>query len=675
MTTLETTPTVLPSAELDVKRPGDEVEKEDVKRPRVDDAEETDDSKHESADQSKPTEESEPKADLMDTDPVEQPLESEKEEEDSKPDTKSEELETKESSETKDDNKDDEDHAKDETSHTEAASLPTPSSSIVESDKPIVEMPKHQVKYATSSLKAVKRLKDAAPFIHPVDPIKLNIPTYFEVIKNPMDLGTMEKKLNNGEYGTKEDMLADVQRIVDNCLVFNGPDSFISGMAKSLLTSFERHMFNFPSAEPPVEPLKKKKSLGGTSSAARTPRGSMTGPSAGDETYALQPSGVPTIRRESAIDGRPKREIHPPKPKDLPYTSIKPRKKKHALELRFCSQVLKELTNKKHEEYSFPFLLPVDPVALNCPSYFKIIKEPMDFSTVQEKMDNNAYETAEGFEHDIRLIFKNCYRFNPDGTPVNKMGKRLEAIFDKKWAEKPIPPPSPPPTMDDSSDYDEYSSDEDLASSITNPAIAFLEEQIERMKQELTKMKKDAARDMKRSRRRGSSKRSKSSSKRKGSRGESTGGVVVSYEMKKELSERIPQLKEKQLQHVINLIHESMPQLKSEGQDEIELDMDQLDPHTLMKLYNYVVKDDSKKKSSGGKSSSSSQRPSSSVYPGQRKKSKPMSESEQAQQIEQIQKKLRQFDEAEGGSATPPPTNGHFDDSSDESSGSSSEEE
>lgn len=81
----------------------------------------------------------------------------------------------------------------------------------------------------------------------------------------------------------------------------------------------------------------------------------------------------------------------------------------------------------------------MDPVALNCPSYFKIIKEPMDLSTVQEKMNNNAYETADEFESDVRLIFKNCYRFNPDGTPVNKMGKRLEAIFDKKWAEKPIP--------------------------------------------------------------------------------------------------------------------------------------------------------------------------------------------------------------------------------------------
>lgn len=641
MTTMETTPTVN-SSDVDVKRPGDEVDKDDIKRPRVDDVDVAD-----------------VDTDAMDT---EEPKEEAKEDADPTMD-EPEEPSVKAEDESKE--------QPDESAHSEAASLPTPSSSVVEGDKPVVEMPKHQVKYAMSSLKAVKRLKDAAPFIHPVDPIKLNIPTYFEVIKQPMDLGTMEKKLNNGDYGTKEDMIADVQKIVDNCLTFNGADSFISSMAKSLFTSFERHMFNFPSMEAPVEPVKKKKSLGG-STTTRTPRGSMT--AASEETYALQPSGVPTIRRESAIDGRPKREIHPPKPKDLPYTNIKPRKKKHAIELRFCNQVLKELTSKKHEEYSFPFLLPVDPVALNCPSYFKIIKEPMDLSTVQEKMNNNAYETADEFEHDVRLIFKNCYRFNPDGTPVNKMGKRLEAIFDKKWSEKPIPPPSPPPTMDDSSDYDEYSSDEDLASSITNPAIAFLEEQIERMKQELTKMKKDAARDMKRSRRRGSSKRSKSSSKRKGSRSSDSGGVVVSYEMKKELSERIPQLKEKQLQHVINLIHESMPQLKSEGQDEIELDMDQLDPHTLMKLYNYVVKDDSKKKSSGGKSSSSS-RPSSSVYPGQRKKSKPMSESEQAQQIEQIQKKLRQFDEAEGGSATPPPTNGRSDESSDDDSGSSSEEE
>lgn len=38
------------------------------------------------------------------------------------------------------------------------------------------------------------------PFRVPVDPILHKVPNYFEIVKSPMDLRTMEKKLKNGEY-------------------------------------------------------------------------------------------------------------------------------------------------------------------------------------------------------------------------------------------------------------------------------------------------------------------------------------------------------------------------------------------------------------------------------------------------------------------------------------------
>ena len=34
----------------------------------------------------------------------------------------------------------------------------------------------------------------------PVDPIALGVPNYFEVIKRPMDLGTIKTKLHNNTY-------------------------------------------------------------------------------------------------------------------------------------------------------------------------------------------------------------------------------------------------------------------------------------------------------------------------------------------------------------------------------------------------------------------------------------------------------------------------------------------
>ena len=46
-------------------------------------------------------------------------------------------------------------------------------------------------------------------FEDPVDAIALNVPDYYNVITNPMDISTMEKKLTTGEYKTVADFEAD----------------------------------------------------------------------------------------------------------------------------------------------------------------------------------------------------------------------------------------------------------------------------------------------------------------------------------------------------------------------------------------------------------------------------------------------------------------------------------
>ena len=48
-----------------------------------------------------------------------------------------------------------------------------------------------------------------------------------------------------------------------------------------------------------------------------------------------------------------------------------------------CVQILNVLSTHQWAE---PFLQPVDPVALNIPDYFRIIKHPMDLGTVRSKV-------------------------------------------------------------------------------------------------------------------------------------------------------------------------------------------------------------------------------------------------------------------------------------------------
>lgn len=64
--------------------------------------------------------------------------------------------------------------------------------------------------------------------------------------------------------------------------------------------------------------------------------------------------------------------------------------------------------------------------------YHSIITKPMDLGTVKQKMDNREYRTAADFAADVRLIFTNCYRYNPPDHDVVTMAKKLQDIFENR---------------------------------------------------------------------------------------------------------------------------------------------------------------------------------------------------------------------------------------------------
>ncbi|EST09420.1 Bromodomain transcription factor [Kalmanozyma brasiliensis GHG001] len=54
---------------------------------------------------------------------------------------------------------------------------------------------------------------------------KRDAPDYYDVIKHPMDLGTMQKKVKAGQYKTKRQFGHDLNLIWDNCLIYNSDPS------------------------------------------------------------------------------------------------------------------------------------------------------------------------------------------------------------------------------------------------------------------------------------------------------------------------------------------------------------------------------------------------------------------------------------------------------------------
>jgi bromodomain-containing factor 1 len=140
---------------------------------------------------------------------------------------------------------------------------------------------------------------------------------------------------------------------------------------------------------------------------------------------------------------RPKRETHTPDTLVYTPTVKKPANKQAASDLKYGLSILREFKSKYYQ-ISYPFLTPVDPVALGIPTYPLIIKNPMDFGTVMKKLESSMYLEGSEFEEDVRLVFNNCFTFNPPLTDVYEMGRKLQNIFDVKWSARPlVPVPAP----------------------------------------------------------------------------------------------------------------------------------------------------------------------------------------------------------------------------------------
>ena len=95
-----------------------------------------------------------------------------------------------------------------------------------------------------------------------------------------------------------------------------------------------------------------------------------------------------------------------------------------------AGRILEKLTS---QQYSYFFTQPVDPIRDGVPTYFDVIKEPMDFGTIRQRLDAGHYKNAEGFERDVQLVFNNVYTFNPPVTLVYQTAKSLEKIWRKDW--------------------------------------------------------------------------------------------------------------------------------------------------------------------------------------------------------------------------------------------------
>ncbi|KAJ8115053.1 hypothetical protein OPT61_g3214 [Boeremia exigua] len=480
---------------------------------------------------------------------------------------------------------------------------------------PTTPMTMAQNKFLLERIRNTKKIKVSLAFKDPVDPVVLNIPSYPQIVTKPMDLSTMEGKLKENRYTYVREFMEDLDQMIENSELFNNKQHPVTQAGYNLRAYFLKGMGKMPrgTVDDAPRPAKAKKPSVSTAPKAARPRESKpTPPTVKPPAAAASPpaawplgqDGMPLIRRDStSANDRPKREIHRPS-KDLPYANAKPRKKKYQQELKFCESVLTELMKPKYQPVTYPFMSPVDPVALNIPSYLKIIKKPMDFGTIEKNFKNGVYQSAKDFHADCMLVFQNCYKFNPEGDAVNAMGHQMEDLFNSLWREKaawleqhaPAPEQSPDVYSDEEDEEDE---EEDENAEAAQAQFLAIQQQIAALNetaQALLNAQTGKPKAKGKSRPKPGvpavkknvplavpppAKASKPKAKAKPAQ-------PLTFAQKQDISEGISTLGDADMRKAVQIIRNGCPHLANVHDDEMELDMDEINDDTLRELLKFI---------------------------------------------------------------------------------------
>ena len=448
-----------------------------------------------------------------------------------------------------------------------------------------------QLKYCDVVLKTLKKHRDAGPFSVPVDPIALGIPDYPMIIKNPMDLSTVERKLlETKEYKNQEEFISDIKLMLSNCYTYNPPETIVYKRGKNLEKQLENSLKKMPTRESVLAALQAPLAPSGV--VADKKRKASTTSLAGSASIV---GGPAPKQRAVAHTGSPSVGGETPKPRRS--ASVKQGTKSFTEEMKHCMNVWKEITKKAN--IVWPFMQPVDPVALGIPDYFTIIKEPMDFGSIKKKIESGAYSGFSDFEHDVRLVFSNCYTYNAPTSDVVALCKQIEAIFDAKLASA-LPKSKSFVAPEESADESGDDSDTETLKNLKQQ-LAQIKSQIASITQK-RKLKKAstpaAAAAHTTATSTGLSGATKPHKPEKGAGGSAAVPKKekkippldeVTFEEKQQLSYDVSFLPTDLLTGVVEIIQECLPSIRNSS-EEIELDLDVLDTKTIRKLQAFVQK-------------------------------------------------------------------------------------
>ncbi|XP_009873580.1 PREDICTED: bromodomain-containing protein 3-like [Apaloderma vittatum] len=353
-------------------------------------------------------------------------------------------------------------------------------------------------------MKAMWRHNFSWPFHQPVDAAALNLPDYYSIIKKPMDLSTIQKRLEHNYYTKAAECIEDFKTMFSNCYIYNKPGDDIVFMAQELEKVFMQKIAQMPPEERPVilnkgkRKEKKQEEKWQPSTETSNEHSTMQkqaesseqppvmapnlqqvtlAPFSAAQLTTSRPAAVPIIEgkkgvkrkadttttitsvftassespatlneRKAVKEHQGEKEHKTPNKllkKYLPGSHQSPEslKKIHFSEqLKYCNEILKEMFSKKHAAYAWPFLKTADAASSSLGENQGITKYPTDLATIKKKMDNFEYSDIRDFATDVRLMFKNCYKCNSPDLEIVAMARKLQDVFERHFAKIPHEP-------------------------------------------------------------------------------------------------------------------------------------------------------------------------------------------------------------------------------------------
>nr|XP_011745991.1 bromodomain testis-specific protein isoform X2 [Macaca nemestrina] len=424
------------------------------------------------------------------------------------------------------------------------------------------------------------------PFQRPVDAVKLKLPDYYTIIKNPMDLNTIKKRLENKYYVKASECIEDFNTMFSNCYLYNKPGDDIVLMAQALEKLFMQKLSQMPQEEQVV---------GGKE---RIKKGTQQNIAVFSAKEKSSPNATEKVFKQQAI------------PSVFPKTSVSPLNVAQGASVNSSSQTVAQVTKgvKRKADTTTPAT-----------------------SVVKEKMDNQEYKDAYKFAADVRLMFMNCYKYNPPDHEVVTMARMLQDVFETHFSKIPVEPVESMPLCYIKTDITETTGRENTneASSEGNSSgdsedervqrLAKLQEQLKAVHQQLqvlsqvpfrklNKKKEKSKKEKKKEKVNNSNEnprkmceqmRLKEKSKRNqpkkrkqqyiGQKSEDEDNAKpMNYDEKRQLSLNINKLPGDKLGRVVHIIQSREPSLSNSNPDEIEIDFETLKASTLRELEKYV---------------------------------------------------------------------------------------